>query len=278
MNTDTSNPKDLVGVTKPQLNLVPSSLIIHVAKAMENGAAKYGPYNWRDKKVRTTIYIAAAQRHLLSLLDGEDFAQDSGIHHAAHAAACMGIILDALECGCLINDRPTKGNAAPLIERLTAKKPENLKVENYTREAGHDDPYNGWPFEWAVHNKKKVKKKIYIAGPMRGIKEFNFPAFYAAEEKLRALGYETFNPARRDEEKYGSGVRNSAKGLLSDIASTGLNLREALGADTAWISKEADAIYMLPGWEYSKGARAENALANALGLEVILWKDLDSKP
>jgi hypothetical protein len=252
MTTDTTNPKDRVGVTKPQLNLVPSSLIIHVAKAMENGAAKYGPYNWRDKKVRATIYIAAAQRHLLSLLDGEDFAQDSGVHHAAHAAACMGIILDARECDCLIDDRPTKGTAAPLIERLTAKKPLAAKIP--------------------------AKKKIYIAGPMRGIKEFNFPAFYAAEEKLRALGYETFNPARRDEEKYGSGVRNSERGLLSDITSTGLDLREALGADTAWISKEADAICMLPNWEYSKGARAENALANALGLEVILWKELDSRP
>ena len=41
-------------------------------------------------------------------------------------------------------------------------------------------------------------KHIYIAGPMRGYPEFNFPAFYAAEERLRARGHAVFNPARRD--------------------------------------------------------------------------------
>jgi hypothetical protein len=117
--TDTTNPKDLVGATKPQLHLVPPALVIHAAKAMENGAKKFGPYNWRDKKVRMTVYIAAAMRHLHSLLDGEDLASDSGVHHAGHAAACMGILLDALECNCMIDDRPAKGCAAKLIERFT---------------------------------------------------------------------------------------------------------------------------------------------------------------
>lgn len=119
MNTDSTNPKDLIGQTKPQLHLVPPALTIHAAKAMENGAKKFGPYNWREKKVRMTVYISAAMRHLNSLLDGEDFASDSGVHHAAHAAACCGIILDALECKCLLDDRPLKGCAADLIARLT---------------------------------------------------------------------------------------------------------------------------------------------------------------
>jgi dATP/dGTP diphosphohydrolase/uncharacterized protein DUF4406 len=265
MNTNTINPKDLLGVTKPQLDLVPSSLIIHVAKAMENGAAKYGPYNWRDKKVRATIYIAAAQRHLLSLLDGEDFAQDSGVHHAAHAAACMGIILDALECDCLIDDRPTKGNAAAIIERLTVKKP-----------APATPP----------------KKKVYIAGPMRGIKDFNFPAFFEAEEKLRARGYEVFNPARRDEEHYGAGITKIASGSEEEAAAkTGFNIREALGADCDWITKHADMVVFLPGWENSTGCQAEHALAVALHLEIktlhemlcneddsMFWNELDHKP
>lgn len=122
MNTDTTNPKDLIGLTKPQLNLVPPALKIHVAKAMENGAKKFGPFNWRDKKVKMTVYIAAAMRHLESLLDGEDIAADSGVHHAAHAAACMGIILDALECNCMFDDRPPKGCAAALIARMTEQK------------------------------------------------------------------------------------------------------------------------------------------------------------
>lgn len=122
MNTDTTNPKDLVGAKKPQLHLVPPALIIHTSKAMENGAKKFGAYNWREKKIKMTVYIAAAMRHLNSLLDGEDLAVDSDVHHAAHTAACMGIILDALECDCLIDDRPPKGCAAALIARMTEQK------------------------------------------------------------------------------------------------------------------------------------------------------------
>lgn len=116
---DGTNPKDLIGAQKPQVHLVPPALLIWVAKAMENGAAKYGPYNWREKKVRLTVYISAAMRHLLSMLDGEDVASDSKLPHAAHAAACMGIVLDAIECNCLLDDRPKKGRAAQLIEQLT---------------------------------------------------------------------------------------------------------------------------------------------------------------
>jgi hypothetical protein len=124
MNIDTANPKDILGASKPQLNLVPPALLIHVAQAMANGAKKYGPYNWRDKKVKLSIYLAAAQRHILAYSDGEDLAEDSGTHHAAHAAACLGIILDALECNCLIDDRPPKGCAPALIKRFTVVVPE----------------------------------------------------------------------------------------------------------------------------------------------------------
>jgi hypothetical protein len=35
----------------------------------------------------------------------------------------------------------------------------------------------------------------YVAGPMTGIKDFNYPAFNAVAEDLRAQGYEVENPA-----------------------------------------------------------------------------------
>ena len=116
---DETNPKDLIGHLKPPVHLVPPALILHVSKAMENGAKKYGAANWRDKKVRMTVYLAAAMRHLLALEDGEDYAGDSGTHHAAHIAACCGIILDALEGGQLLDDRPAKGPAAAIIKKFT---------------------------------------------------------------------------------------------------------------------------------------------------------------
>ena len=108
---------------------------------------------------------------------------------------------------------------------------------------------------------------IYIAGPMRGIPEFNFPAFHAATVKLRAQGHLVFNPAERDEQIHGIDLTKGTTGDLKEIPQ--FSLRDALGHDTAWICQHADAIYLLPGWQISKGAQAERALGIALGLEII---------
>lgn len=114
--------------------------------------------------------------------------------------------------------------------------------------------------------------KVYLAGPMRGIPEFNFPAFHAAAAQLRACGHHVFSPAERDIERHG-GVdisKGNASGCEDEAAKAhGFNLREALGDDLAWICAEAEAIALLPGWENSKGAAAELATARALGLEVF---------
>lgn len=114
--------------------------------------------------------------------------------------------------------------------------------------------------------------KVYVAGPMTGIPEFNFPAFNAAAATLRADGHVVFNPAERDIERH-NGVdisKGNASGSQEEAAKVhGFSLRDALADDTWWICKEADAIALLPGWENSKGARAEHALSVALGHTII---------
>lgn len=105
---------------------------------------------------------------------------------------------------------------------------------------------------------------------MRGIKDFNFPAFFDAADQLRELGHTVFNPAEKDIEKYGPAVGKGKTGDPKDVEHLGFNLNEALHADLTWICTEAEAIYMLAGWEKSKGACAELAVAKALGLEVIM--------
>lgn len=109
---------------------------------------------------------------------------------------------------------------------------------------------------------------FYIAGPMRGYPEFNFPAFHDAERRLRLVHPRAtiFNPARHDEE---NGF--SAKGLngtMEELAELNFDLREALAADCAFICKRATHIIMLEGWSKSRGATAERALALALGIKV----------
>jgi hypothetical protein len=111
-----NNPKTRMGALKLPLHLVPPSAKAFLAMAMEDGANKYGPYNYREEKVSISTYYAAAQRHLDSFWDGENIAEDSNIHHIAHAMACCAIILDAATCGTLIDDRPRAG-AGPLLQK-----------------------------------------------------------------------------------------------------------------------------------------------------------------
>lgn len=119
---DGVNPKDLIGDTKPDLSLVPPAAVIYMALAMGDGAKKYGPYNWREKKVRCRVYLAACLRHIQQFLDGEELAEDSGRPHLGHALACLGIVVDAKETGNLVDDRPIPGAASDLIKRYTVTK------------------------------------------------------------------------------------------------------------------------------------------------------------
>lgn len=90
---------------------------------------------------------------------------------------------------------------------------------------------------------------IYIAGPMTGLSEFNRLAFMAAAQALREQGHEVLNPA----EHFG--------GDQSLPWST--YMREGIAAVL-----RADAVRVLPGWENSRGARLEVAVAEAIGIPV----------
>ena len=117
--------------------------------------------------------------------------------------------------------------------------------------------------------------KLYLAGPMRGYANFNFPAFDYAAAKLREKGHEVFSPAERDRSIHGTKLEDNATGDEKEAEKTvGFSLRKALAADTQYIALEADAIALLPGWENSSGVGAELALAKALGLsQIVLGKD-----
>lgn len=110
---------------------------------------------------------------------------------------------------------------------------------------------------------------IYLAGPMRGIPEFNYPAFAAATKMLRANGHTVFSPAEKDIERLGTDVCKGTSGDLAEIEAKGFNLREALLDDLTYILTKAEAIALLPGWKASKGVAAEVATAIAIGIQLI---------
>lgn len=113
--------------------------------------------------------------------------------------------------------------------------------------------------------------RLYLAGPMRGIPHFNFPAFHKAAADLRSEGYEVFSPAEADNDHHGTDISAGNVDGDEDKAGKehGFNLREALLRDLTYICEKAEGIALLPGWEKSKGVAAERATALALGLVEI---------
>jgi hypothetical protein len=104
--------------------------------------------------------------------------------------------------------------------------------------------------------------RLYLAGPMRGIPNFNFPAFHEAAKLLRAEGHEVFSPAEKGEEA----ILTANPGLQENMDFR----RKVFKLDLAWICEHADAVALLPGWEKSSGSRAEKAAAEAIGLTIII--------
>lgn len=93
-------------------------------------------------------------------------------------------------------------------------------------------------------------KKIYISGKITGAPDFK-SKFARAEKSLTLQGYAVLSPAK-----------------LPD----GLTYEEYMYIDLAMITV-CDAIYVLPCWEDSPGAKREIRFADALGKEVIHARD-----
>jgi hypothetical protein len=115
----------------------------------------------------------------------------------------------------------------------------------------------------------------YVAGPMRGRKHFNFPAFDTAAAAGSMLGYRIISPADLDR----------AAGLFSgylprdDETLTPSQMKGCVNRDVKAIlglDPRTDGLLVLPDWELSSGARAEVALARWLGLEVMCADDFET--
>ena len=95
---------------------------------------------------------------------------------------------------------------------------------------------------------------VYIAGPMTGYPDFNYPAFEAAREQLISLGYGVLSPTDTKE----------PEGTKYQAASWSWYLRRALEMVAV-----ADGIALLPGWESSKGALLEKYVGEQLGMGIM---------
>jgi hypothetical protein len=101
--------------------------------------------------------------------------------------------------------------------------------------------------------------KVYIAGPMRGLPEQNFPAFREAAAEWRCAGHEVISPAEIDEEQDGFDGTDLSKEPSFTVA-----MRRDIAAILT-----CDAVALLPGWLASEGARVEYRVAKAIGLQIF---------
>lgn len=99
-----------------------------------------------------------------------------------------------------------------------------------------------------------MKKACYVAGPMTGYKDLNYPAFAHAAQCLRALGFGVVSPAELNpiETAYENAMRNDIHALA-----------------------DCSHIHLLDGWEKSKGANCEWHIAQLLGITRI---GIDGEP
>lgn len=98
--------------------------------------------------------------------------------------------------------------------------------------------------------------RLYLAGPMTGLPDSNYPAFHAAAaRRLRSAGFLVVNPAETDLEP------------LADLSWSDWMRRGITQLLTT------DAVALLPGSGGSRGARLEVHVAHELAMTVrtIPW-------
>ena len=116
------NPKELIGSRKASLRYIPMSVWPHDGAAHAVGAAKYGPFNWRDDPVEAMTYIEASLRHLIAYAAGENLDPESRVSQLAHVRACCAILMDAELHGTLIDNRHESPGTLEVLKQFDRSK------------------------------------------------------------------------------------------------------------------------------------------------------------
>jgi hypothetical protein len=96
--------------------------------------------------------------------------------------------------------------------------------------------------------------RIYLSGPMTGVRDQNRPLFHAEAKRLRELGYDVVSPAE----------------ICPDPKAS---WEACVRADIAQLVY-CHGIAMLPDWERSRGARLEYHIATQLGMPVFIASEI----
>src|SRR5690349_7416021 len=98
--------------------------------------------------------------------------------------------------------------------------------------------------------------RIYLSGPMQGLPGDNIQAFRHQAATLRAQGYLIEDPS-----EHFAGMR-------------GLPRHRYLATDVQVLIEKCRAIALMPGWQYSEGAKLELQIAIDRGYLIYLCTPL----
>jgi hypothetical protein len=96
--------------------------------------------------------------------------------------------------------------------------------------------------------------RLYIAGPMTGLDNYNYPAFNEAAQLLSSAGHEVYNPASA----FNGRTDLDYKFYLKDAIAQVLLV---------------EGIVLLPGWVNSRGALTECMVGLALDHQFFRYQD-----
>lgn len=102
-----------------------------------------------------------------------------------------------------------------------------------------------------------MRGKLYLAGPMSGIEDNNYPLFNSVAGVLRDADWEIVNPAEFEPNLDPSLSFNNRLAIF---------LR-----DDIELLATCNGIVFLPGWADSVGANCELFVAQILGLRTYVW-------
>lgn len=89
---------------KPRYDLLPGDALDQIAQVLTYGADKYSPRNWESGMAWGRLF-AALMRHCWAFWRGEDADPETGMHHIAHAGACVLMLLASVGRGIGTDDR-----------------------------------------------------------------------------------------------------------------------------------------------------------------------------
>lgn len=115
-----------------------------------------------------------------------------------------------------------------------------------------------------------VPLRLYVAGPMTGVENHNFPLFFEVAGRLEALGYHVENPADNDG---GTNWQEAYEAARQVTHTWEYYLRRDLKRVLS-----CDAIVVLPGWRNSRGAQLETHVAQTLGMPLYRLTDKGLAP